>query len=73
MHIQYLKAQYPAAQNAINENIAFRERHAKVLLDRVELFYMQCGGKTIDQVDAIFADHDRDWKRFRCCYAFVLS
>ena len=64
LHIQYLKAQYPQAQNAINENIAFRERHAKVLLNRVELFYMQCGGKTIDQVDYIFSYHARDWKRY---------
>ena len=64
LHIQYLKAQYPQAQNAINENIAFRERHAKVLLNRVELFYKQIAGKTFNEIDTIYALHDRAWKRY---------
>ena len=64
IYIQYLKAQYPNAQKVIDKNISFRERHAKVLLNRVELFYKQIAGKTFNEIDTIYALHDRAWKRY---------
>lgn len=64
LNIKLLKVITPAHTNIIDAELEFRERHAKNLIGRVELFFMKCEGKSIDHIDAIYKEQDREWRAY---------
>lgn len=62
--IERLKYNHPSAESHIDKAIEFRKTHASVLVNRVDLFFIQIEARGHEKVLELYNENNMAWKKY---------